>query len=352
MLKRVWSVVLVVALVMPLMTASAQDNSALQAVLDEAVAAGTPGIVLWIDTPDGTISAAAGYADADKTIPLTPTDAFRIGSITKTFTAVVILQLMEEGVLSLDDTLAAWVPSMVGVVPNAEVITLRQLLNHTAGVPSYTDNPAFLNALRTEYSSPWEPADLMAYVGDEADFAPGEDWYYSNSGYILLGMVIEAATGRSIVEEYHARILDPLAMQHTYLADSEDPTVELVHGFSHDVPDTDVINVSVAWAAGAMVSTAPDLLTFMRALVAGELFADPATLATMQETVTIAPRAEYGLGLAYYEERWWGHDGQITGFMSQLFYDPALDLVVVMLANNDYRLDVAAEDIFAAAGVE
>jgi D-alanyl-D-alanine carboxypeptidase len=318
----------------------------LQAQMDSAIEQGDPGIVMWVDAPQGVFIGVEGYADVNAGTLLQADDAFRIGSVTKMFTSVVILQLMEEGVLDLDDTLAQWLPTTAAQIPNGDVITLRQLLNHTSGIPDIEENEPLLieYATSTELQQhQWLPEEIVGMIaGYDANFAPGEGWNYSNTGYAVLGMVIEAATGQSVVENYHSRILDPLGMTHTYLANAEVPTVALVRGYS-EILNTDDYNASWAWSFGAMVSNAPDVVTFMRALMRGELFSDAATLDIMLTGTELSKDKDLeGSGCAlgvFYSMSPLGivyqHDGQIFGFNAYASYAPDYDLVVVILTNYD-----------------
>jgi D-alanyl-D-alanine carboxypeptidase len=325
----------------------------IQAALDKQVeAANTVGITLLIDSPAGTFAGASGYADLENEVPLQPDDAFRIGSITKMFTSTVILQLAEEGLLSTDDTLAEWLPDIT--VPNNDRITLRHLMNHTSGIPNYTDDEDLIEQYLANPTDPQETETVMVdwlNALDTARFEPGEDWSYSNTNYILLGMVIETATGSTAAEQYRSRIFEPLGLAHTYLGDAEPATVELVQGYiseNEKWTNTTAWNVRWAWTAGGLVSTPSDLAIFIRALFAGELFAQPDTLAVMLDTTGTGGR-RYGLGIGYIPpailglgsmaEAAWGHDGGIPGYVTGLTYVPDLDLVTVTMRNSEEPVD-------------
>ena len=348
----VW--ILFVVLAVPATGLYAQENFSpeavdqIQAALDEQVEAGnTVGITLLIDSPVGTFAGASGYADLENEVPLQPDDAFRIGSITKMFTSTVILQLVEEGVLRADDTLVEWLPDIA--VPNNDRITLRHLMNHTSGIPNYTDDETLVEQYIANPTEPQGIETLVEWINtlDTALFEPGADWSYSNTNYILLGLVIEAATGSTSAEQYRSRIFEPLGMAHTYLADAEPATVELVQGYTPDDGvwvNTTAWNVNWAWTAGALVSTPSDLAIFIRALFAGELFAQPDTLAALLDTSgTGADR--YGLGIGYIPPAGlglspmagaaWGHGGGIPGYLTELTYVPDLDLVIVTMRNSE-----------------
>lgn len=335
-----------------------QTADTLQAILDEAIQAGNPGIVLWVDSPMGNFEGAGGYADVDAGIALQPTDSFRIGSITKTFTSTIILQLVEEGVLDLDDKLVQWLPETAATLPYGDQITLRQLLNHTAGVFNWANDEETLGNYIQDVEMQqhqWLPEEMVAIAArHEADFTPGEAFAYSNTGYALLGMVIEAATGKTLAENYHQRILDPLGMSHTYLSNFEEPTSALVHGYS-DYLQTDNYNASFAGAGGALVSNAPDLVIFFRALMTNQLFSDDATLQTMrtgseQSVNQLTDNSEYGLGIMHFSSPIgdaYAHDGSIFGFNAAVMYFADYDMVFVMLVNAD-ESQVEMESVLGA----
>ena len=196
--------------------------ASLDAVLQAGLDRGLTGVALAVDQ-DGEFlfDGAAGLANRETQTPLAPADRFRIYSITKTFTAVLVLQLVDEGVLSLDDTVADWLDDpAVARIPNVEQITLRQLLTHTSGVYDYfaQDSPFWQDAYLGEdadWSRVWTPEELLAYADGAAhapDFAPGEGVRYSNTGYILLGLIVEEATGQAFADRLHQQILDPLGL--------------------------------------------------------------------------------------------------------------------------------------------
>ncbi len=343
---------------LPGLIATAQDDppafpsdvvAEIQAEMDDLTASALPpGMVVWIDTPEHQFAGASGFADRMQGIPMAPEGAFRIGSITKMFTATVIVQLAEEGVLTLDDPLSQWLPDVADQLPNGDKITLRHLLTHTSGVFNIVESefyyPDIFAAVTVDEETgivsldcvQRDPNDTLArYVyGQDAYFEPGAGWHYSNTNYTLLGMVIEKATGMPLAEAYRTHIYEPLGMTSTFLDCYEDPLIDVVHGYTGSADTmTDVTNLheSIGWSAGGLVSTAPDLITFARGLFGGALFDDPASLDAM---TTPAPGTSYGLGIMV-NGTYLGHAGFIVGFRSVLNYVPASDTVVVLLYNND-----------------
>ena len=355
--KLIMSLTLMLLLLTGFITTAQDDPQAfppdvvaeIQAKMDDLTASGLPpGMVVWIDTPEYRFAGASGFADLMDDIPMPPEGAFRIGSITKMFTATVIVQLAEDGVLTLDDPLALWLPDVADQLPYGDQITLRHLLTHTSGVFNIVEHEAYWADIFTEADIDEDtgivtlacvqrdPHDTLArYVyGKDANFEPGARWSYSNTNYTLLGMVIETAAAMPLAEAYRTHIYEPLGMTSTFLDCYEDPVIDVVHGytgFGDITTDVTELHESVGWSAGGMVSTASDLIAFARGLFGGALFDDPESLVAM---TTPAPGSSYGLGITLQEE-YMGHAGYIAGFRSLLNYAPEFDTVVVMLYNND-----------------
>ncbi len=321
----------------------------LQAEMD-ALTAGElpPGMIMWIDAPEYQFEGASGLANLADGTPMPPEGAFRIGSITKMFTAMVIMQLAEDGVLTLDDPLVLWLPEVAEQLPYGDQITLRHLLSHTSGLFNVVEHESYYADIFTGMvvdeatgnvtldCVQRDPHDTLArYVyGKEAQFEPGTQWRYSNTNYTLLGMIIEKAAEIPLAEAYRTHIYEPLGMTSTFLDCYEEPVIDVVHGYSGvggEMADVTELHESVGWSAGGLVSTASDLTTFARGLFGGALFDDPESLTAM---TTAAPGSTYGLGVMLQGE-YMGHAGYIAGFRSALNYAPETDTVVVMLYNHD-----------------
>ena len=321
----------------------------IQAEMDDLTAGALPpGMIVWIDAPEYRFEGASGSANLTDDTPMPPEGAFRIGSITKMFTAAVIIQLAEDNVLTLDDPLALWLPEVADQLPYGDQITLRHLLTHTSGLFNVVEHEAYYADIFTEMVVDEEagivtldcvqrdPHDTLArYVyGKDAQFEPGTQWRYSNTNYTLLGMVIEAAAEMPLAEAYRTHIYEPLGMTSTFLDCYEAPLIDVVHGYTgvgDDMNDVTELHESVGWSAGGLVSTASDLTIFARGLFGGALFDDPESLAAM---TTPAPGSAYGLGVMLQGD-YMGHAGYIAGFRSVLNYAPEFDTVVVMLYNHD-----------------
>jgi D-alanyl-D-alanine carboxypeptidase len=228
---------------------------------------------------------------------------FRVGSVTKTFTATIVLQLVAEGKLRLSDPLERHLP---GIVPGGKKITIRQLLNHRSGLANFTDYPEWLQ--RASRSSSTRPIDSLRFAAAQPlVFAPGSEWDYSNSNYIALGLIIEKTTGTTYREELERRILDPLALERTELP----RTLRL-----RDLDDEGE-NPNLSWAAGALVSDTHDLARFFSALLSGQLLSD-GSLAQMKQTIVV-DGYDLGNGLGIFSNklpcgRFWLHDGAIVDY--------------------------------------
>ncbi|GEM_PF-261648 len=322
----------------------------LQNALDGTRAAEIPGAAVAIVSPFGSWFAASGVSRLEDNTPLEPNDRFEIGSITKTFVATTVLQLVEEGKLSLQDTLTTLLPeSITADIPNSEKITLKQLLQHTSGIADYVDvlfTQAAIDA--TVFLQEWEPEELVDLTdGVEPFFEPGESWRYSSTNFILAGLIIEAVTGNNIAAEIRTRILEPLNLENTFFAKEEEIPGGYISGYwdfdgNGSLDNISVANISWTWAAGAMVSNTQDLDTFARSLFKGDLL-EPQTLEQMLDTIpTTDPvnYSSYGLGVGTIESPnrfWYIHRGQTLGYRSNMWYSPEDDLTYIELINGFSR---------------
>ncbi|WP_206307550.1 serine hydrolase domain-containing protein [Streptomyces sp. H23] len=331
------AVALSAALAAPAVAAPATDgHDATRRALKAAVADGVPGVTATARDGHRTWSRTEGVGDLGTGEPRSERDRYRVGSITKTFVATVVLQLEAEGRLSLDDTVDEWLPGVVeGNGNHGDRITLRQLLNHTSGIYNYTADEEFARThfardgfLQHRYDTV-TPRQLVAIAtAHEPDFAPGTDWKYSNTNYILAGMVIEEATGHPYAEEVRRRIIDPLKLRATSVPGtrvslpqpSSRAYSKLAESATGPTYDVTRLNPSMAGSAGEMISDSADLNRFYTALLRGRLL--PAKqLAEMTTTVPAMPGASYGLGLIKREldcgVTVWGHGGGIHGSSSE-----------------------------------
>ncbi|MFF0388315.1 serine hydrolase domain-containing protein [Kitasatospora sp. NPDC004615] len=310
----------------------AGDGAGMDAVVRAMVREGGASATLARVRENGSTvwKGAAGVANMATGAPADPEGRFRIGSVTKTFVATVVLQLVAEHRLGLDDSVESHLP---GAVPNGAGITVRQLLNHTSGIHDYTDDPAF-DITNPETLRQWltggrwtsyRPQQLVDIANKYPPyFAPGQGWHYSNTDYILIGMLIERLTGRSWAQEVTSRIIRPLGLTDTSMP-IDSPFVPGPHAHGYlKLPtgpaDVTLLNPSVAGAAGAGISTTADLTRFIAALLGGRLLG-PAELAEMKRTDGASAAVGYGLGLQRMTMpcgEFWGHDGGIPGYNTLL----------------------------------
>jgi D-alanyl-D-alanine carboxypeptidase len=254
---------------------AAKQPARLQQALDAVVAAGAVGAVAEVRTDHGIWRSASGAAEFNGSKP-EPQDLFRAGSVSKTFVATVVLQLVHEHKVGLDDKLVNLLPQTAGVVPNAETITVQQLLTHTSGLADYMRDlplnpPSAFLAVRWKTWDPWEMVKLAA-----AHPSTEQGKYkYSNAGYQLLGMIIERVTGHSYGSEIKHRVIDRLGLQGTTMPGT-DPFIHgpHLHGYlpvDGQPFDLTVMNPSVFGAPGELVSSTSDLNRFFDALLRGKL---------------------------------------------------------------------------------
>ncbi|WP_309223401.1 serine hydrolase domain-containing protein [Micromonospora sp. CP22] len=305
---------------------SVPDRAALRAALAAVPEAGAPGVLVAVRDGRHDWRDAAGQAYLIKPRPMQPQMRHRIGSITKTFVATTVLQLVDEGRLGLDDPIGAWLPDIVPGELGTQV-TVRMLLNHTSGIGNYTnamlDSYASIDRMRV---TTYAPAELVATgLAMPPTNAPGAGFSYSNTNYVLAGLLIEKVTGKNAAAEVQRRILRPLKLNGTSFPGT-DPTIRGPHSGAYFAPfgvrDLSEFNMSWGWTAGEMIATTADLNTFFRALLGGDLLS-PATLDEMLTGVPMLPEVpeagRYGLGIYSLPTpcgEFWGHDGAVIGHLT------------------------------------
>ncbi|MFD0769362.1 serine hydrolase domain-containing protein [Bacillus sp. CGMCC 1.60114] len=310
-----------------LQTSTQRDRNSVKEAMRDTLQYGYPGILAKTSEDGKTWSYAAGIADLSTKKPMKTDFRFRIGSVTKTFTATVVLQLAGENRLNLDDSIEKWLPGVIqGNGYDDKQITIRQLLNHTSGIAEYTRSKDF-NMMDTKKSYTAEGLVKMG-ISMPPDFAPGKSWSYSNTGYVLLGILIEKVTGNSYAEEIENRIIEPLELSDTFLPGNSSviPGTKHARGYiqldsASEPKDVTYYNPSIGSSAGDMISTADDLNKFFSSLLSGKLLKEQ----QLKQMLTTVPtgRAEIdGYGLGIYETKLpngvsiWGHGGSIPGFIT------------------------------------
>jgi D-alanyl-D-alanine carboxypeptidase len=328
--------------------ASPPEAAPLQKSLDHLVATGVPGAVLFVRDGTHTIRLASGYSAVAGGVRAKPGDRFRIGSVTKTFVATVVLQLVREGKLGLDDTVESILP---GRLRGGDGITLRQLLQQTSGLHDYLEDPRiFRPYLNGNVRYAWTTSRLLEIANShKPNSRPGTRWEYSNTNYLVLGLIVEAVTHDTLADQLKRRIFDPVGLRMTAFDTRPTITGRHMHGYfplNNKLTDLSVLSLTAGWAAGAIVSTTDDVARFYRALLQGRLLR-PDLLHEMQATVPMGVAAnDYGLGLwrtgtmvlsntPFECGAAWGHNGDWLGYNTQAFNSKDGRRQFVLFANRD-----------------
>ena len=328
-------------------------KTALQLKLDEWHKAGSfPGATLGVVLPNGeSFDLAVGFSDRENKTPMKATDRMPAGSVGKTFAAATAFQLIKEGKLNLDDKVEKylggeqWFPRL----PNAKDITVRQLMNHTSGLVRYEFKEQFTKDLTTNPEKVWKPAELVSYLLDEkAPFEAGKGWDYSDTNYIVLGMIIEKVTGRKFYDEANRRLLKPLKLTDTIPQDG--PRLKgVVQGYAgpnNPFGGTDAmlvngkftVNPQFEWTGGGYVSTAHDLARWAKMFYEGKAFS-PDLLPQVVDGVAapmLGRESKYGLGAIIRKTSIgtsYGHSGFFPGYMTDMMYFPEQKIAVAVQVN-------------------
>ncbi len=306
-----------------------------ETVLADAYPTDAPGVAVLVMRGDEVLyRGARGEADVEGDVPLKPGDMFRIGSVTKQIASAGLLTLVDAGRVSLADPLSKYLPDY----PGAANITIEQLLNHTSGIKSYTEIPGVMEGpIQRDLTT----AQLVDYFKNETPaFAPGEAWAYNNSGYVLVGAVIEAASGQPWHEYLEQALFEPLGMKDTGYGADPVIVARQVKGYTtgDKAPAAPLqLSMTQPHAAGALVSTVDDLARWNRALHEGRVI-KPATYARMITPSGKAKDAGYGYGFQTSSVRGaptLQHGGGIPGFTAFLTYVPGPDITVAVLHNSE-----------------
>jgi D-alanyl-D-alanine carboxypeptidase len=333
------------------LTASVATRHSLQKRLDQLRERyGVPGISVTILFPDGSSwVGVSGAADVEAEAPVTTSTSFAIASVSKTFTAALVLALAQDETIDLDAPVRTYLPELK---VNAR-ITIRQLLDHTSGLRDYFFHPAIDRKLLRDPSRTWDAADALKHVG-KAYFKPGTGWHYSNTNYLVLGMLAERVGGAPLADQVRARFLEPLGLRHTWYQPTEEASTDIAHGYrfassAKDAPAIDLSDgsrympftsvVTAAAGAGAFASNSTDLARWARALYAGAVLSEgsvDAMLGDIALTEPYKPRVPYGLGVQRLDLDGFpslGHSGRLLGFRSAVRWLPDEDIAIAVLTN-------------------
>ena len=320
-----------------------------------------PAAIVLLRTPDETWAEAFGTRQLGVDDPVTIDDHFRIGSNTKTMTGTALMQLVDAGSIALDDPVSRFRPD----VPGGERTTVAQLLDMRSGLKSYTTLRSVNQVMDDDPARAWDPEELLAIgLAEPVSFGPGTAFEYSNTNTVLAGLIVEQITGRPLAEVLAERIFEPLKMAHTSLPSVDDSTIPDPHPHGYlfgtnvstlDPADTILpadqqaaaragtlrpgdytdLNPSWAWAAGAAISTAQDLATYVEALVGGGLLSGQLQRQRLGSIPPADPSnpksAGYGLAIARFGSML-GHDGSLPGYQSFMGHDPATGITLIIVA--------------------
>lgn len=333
------------------LTATAATRHALQARLDQLRERhGIPGISVTILFPDGSSwLGVSGVANVQAKTAVTPSTSFAIGSVSKTFTAALVIALAQNGTIELDEPVRTYLPDL----KIDARITVRQLLDHTSGLRDYFFHPAIDRLLLRDPSRRWDAADALKYVG-KSYFKPGTGWHYSNTNYLVLGMLAERVGEAPLAEQIRTRFLAPLGLRHTWYQPEEAPTSDVARGYRFEstakdaaaidlsdgspfMPFTSV--VTAAGGAGGLASNSSDLTRWARALYAGGVLSPEsvdAIVGDITRTEPYKPRVPYGLGVQRLDidgAPSLGHSGRLLGFRSAVRWLTEEDIAIAVLTN-------------------
>ena len=328
-------------------------RTALQSKLDEWHKSGSfPGATLGVVFANGeSFGLAVGFSDRETKTLMRPNDRMLAGSVGKTFAAATALQLIKEGKIGLDDKIEKYLgrEPWFSRLPNAKDITVRQLMNHTSGLVRYEFKDEFTKDLTANPQKTWKPAELLSYLLDEKPpFQAGQGWDYSDTNYIVLGMIIEKVTDRKFYDEANRRLLKPLKLNDTIPQDG--PRLKgVVQGYAgpnNPFGGKDAmiqngkftINPQFEWTGGGYESTAQDLARWARMIYEGKAFS-PALLPQVLEGVSapmLGRETRYGLGVIIRQTSAgtsYGHSGFFPGYITDMMYFPDQKVAVAVQVN-------------------
>jgi len=329
------------------------NNNKYQSIINDMTSGGVVGITMSVyDAHTGLWAGAGGKADLHNHVDMQACNISRVGSTVKMFTATTILKLMEEGKLNLDDKISSYLQGdVINKIENADQATIRQLLQHSSGMYNYIQNLRFQTASLNDFIREWKPNELLKYAyNQKAYFQPGEDVQYSNTGYIMLGMLIEKIEGRPFYQVFEEKIFIPLGLSMTKFA-AEDPVPNgIVRGYIDMYSNLQVVESTYysGWdyytADGGLISNPYDLNVFFRALMNGQIIQS----SSLNEMLTWKTPKEpdpdffpiaYGLGIFKIEtdhDIAYMHSGDAVGYYANMLYFPGDNTTIVYAVNSNY----------------
>ena len=324
-----------------------------QNLINKILETGVPGVSMTVITPDGDWSGTGGKADLKYNIDMSPFHILRIGSFSKVFCAATILKLQDEGKLNINDKANMYIPvEIADKVPNGNLVTIKQLLNHTAGIPEHLDLNAYLDIMNLSVVKLSAEETLETIYRKKPDFAPGTDKYYSNSNYLMLALILKYVSGKDANDVVNGKLLQPLGLQNIYM--SSDFPASLSRGYVdvHDdgkvIDRTEIDNNAVGGQDrldGGVMANSYDLAVFLTSLLEGDILS-AGSLSQMEtfEDITqdlgpdLSHLKQYGLGLMKLETDHGnaiGHYGSVHSFSSLAYYFPEQKVTVAIIRNGD-----------------
>lgn len=329
------------------------NNAKYQNLLNSITANGVVGITMSVYQPKtGIWLGASGKADLHNNVDMKPCNITRVGSIVKMFTATVVLKLQEEGKLNIDDKIANYLQGdNINKIKNAEKATIRQLMQHSSGINNYIQSLQFQTASINDLIKEWDADALLKYSYDKAPyFSPDEDVRYSNSGYILLGLLIEKIEGKPLYKVFDEKIIYPLGLTNTQFAGKNPVPNGIVRGYIDIYSNFNVIESTYysGWdyytADGGLISNTYDMNVFFNALMNGQIINATSldnmlTWKTSKEVAVDFFPISYGLGIFKIETPKgiaYMHSGNAIGYDANMFYFPSDSTTIVYASNSNY----------------
>jgi len=330
-------------------------------VLNNYVTRGLPGIIVLVRDSNGTYIGSAGMADIEKGISIQPCHVSKVASITKLMLSTTIMQLSKQGILNLDEPISYFLPTDLNEkVANVKNVSLRQLLNHTSGIPDVVADQGFYLSLLDNPQKCWEASELIRFVyNDDAVFEVGKGIKYSNSNFLLASMIVESKTQQSHSELIHKYIIDPLGMDNTYYQCHDALPANVAQGYydlynSGNILNLTNYNTGSGNGYGGMFSTVFDLQLFIEALLREKTLLDSSSLAEMLTFTDEEPNMHRAMGLGIFkdflerssDEYAYGHRGRDLAYSADAFYFPNQDVTMCFIVNYGTNGETALKKVF------
>ncbi|MFV1985400.1 MAG: serine hydrolase domain-containing protein [Thiohalomonadales bacterium] len=335
-----------------------KNQSNFKKIVQRATNNALPAAGLYYQKNNCIIQLAEGYSNLATKIKIQNNARFDIGSITKTFVAVTSVKLAKAGAFSLDDTLQQWLPTEItDHIPESNVITIRQLLSHTSGIADFLEDEFILDS-----GQPWTELDVLRYVFDLPLLSePGTQYYYSNTNYVLMGLIINEATNKPFATNIRELIIEPLGLNDTFHLSEKNHYLEYVHGYGAlegvvELLDTHDIVKTTPFADGQMISSLHDLAIFIQAIFTNKTFMDDALLETLLTSPVVDSHYKLGIVTALINDKaFYSHGGFEPGYSTQLRYSPITKETIVFFVtgtslSHESNMKVGEDDMTVFSG--